>query len=74
MEGKGFYSVNECGAQDEYLCGLCAPPQYTMPEVPAPKEVLLEATENLGKALQSIGLNTTDAQEQERMKDELRRL
>ena len=42
-----------------------------MPEVPTPKEVLLEATANLGNAVQSIGLNTTDAQERERMKDGL---
>ena len=51
-----------------------APPQYTMPDVPIHKQVLLEASTNSGKAIQSISLNTTDAQEQERMKDGLKRL
>ena len=51
-----------------------APPQYIMPQVPTPKEFLLEALANLSTAVQSIGLNTTDAQERERMKDGLKRL
>ena len=51
-----------------------APPQYTMPQVPTPKEVFLEAKKKLGNAVQSIGLKTTDAQERERMKDGSRRL
>ena len=51
-----------------------APPQYIMLTVPTPEEVLLEASENLSTTVQSIGLNTTDAQERERMKDGLKRL
>ena len=39
-----------------------APPQYVMPGVPTPKEVLLEASANLITAVHSIGLNMTDAQ------------
>ena len=51
-----------------------APPQYTMPNVPTLKEVLLEGLANLSTAVQSIGLNTTDAQEWKRMKDGCKRL
>ena len=53
---------------------IFAPPQYVMPTVPTPGEVLLEASANLSTAVQSIGLNTTYAQERERMKDVLQRL
>ena len=53
---------------------IFASPQYVMPGVPTPVEVLLEALANLSTAVHSIGLNTTDAQERERRKDGLQRL
>ena len=51
-----------------------APPQYTMPDVLTHKEVLLEASTNLGRTFQSIDLQTTNEQERSRMTDGLKRL